>query len=241
VPVIGRSDRRRGQAHGSCRGNRFGATECTAIDHSGAEVTFNSASPGSSTPVAVDGSSLELSARWPSASQCAAVDNTGHEITFDPTSPGTPTPAAIDGPQRLNGVSCPSPAQCIAVDATSHVVTFDPTMLGSPTAQLIGAERQLESVACVSTSWFTVVDSAGFELSFDQSCVGSQRRVRSARETSSPWCRAQLFISARSWTRRERRGLKQPGYVSGHRCDRHAGDAIAAGLTSCASSSVRSG
>ena len=75
------------------------ATQCTAVDQSGQQVTFNPASPGTPTPTAIDVHNLDGVA-CPTATQCTAVDVSGRQVTFNPASPGTPTPTTIDTDQR---------------------------------------------------------------------------------------------------------------------------------------------
>ena len=53
------------------------ATQCTAIDNTGHQVTFDPASPGTPTPTTIDGGNLLIGVACPSATQCTAVDYTG--------------------------------------------------------------------------------------------------------------------------------------------------------------------
>jgi hypothetical protein len=98
------------------------ATQCTAIDFSGQQVTFDPASPGTPTPTTIDTNGLNGVA-CPSATQCTAVDNTGQQLTFDPASPGTPTPTSIDPNSILTAITCVSAEECTAVDETGHETT----------------------------------------------------------------------------------------------------------------------
>jgi uncharacterized membrane protein YagU involved in acid resistance len=106
--------------------------QCTAVDTSGREVTFNPAAPGNPTLTRIDSSSdggnLDGIA-CPSTSQCTAVDTDGREVTFNPRSPERSTSTTIDGPAEalaMSSVACPSLNQCTAVDGNGREVTFNP-------------------------------------------------------------------------------------------------------------------
>src|SRR5450756_2089546 len=53
------------------------ASQCTAVDKAGQEVTFNPASPGSPIPITIDSGNHPTSVACPSISQCTAVDKSG--------------------------------------------------------------------------------------------------------------------------------------------------------------------
>jgi hypothetical protein len=140
------------------------ATQCTAVDSSGGEVTFDptSATPNS-TPHTIDSGRNLSGVACPAATQCTAVDFGGGEVTFDPTS-ATPnsTPHTIDTGQSLNGVACPSATQCTAVDQSGGEVTFDPTSATpNSTPTHIAGANSLKGVACVSVSECVTVDRVG--------------------------------------------------------------------------------
>jgi hypothetical protein len=107
-------------------------SQCTAVDNSGAIVTFDPLAPGTPAFIKIFGGTLTGIA-CPSARQCTAVDNSGGQTTFDPTAPDSRTRTTIDGTFGLNGVACPSATQCTAVDETGQQVTFDPTAVPPPT------------------------------------------------------------------------------------------------------------
>src|ERR1700735_4496024 len=54
------------------------AAQCTALDFSGQQVTFDPASPGTPTPTAIDSDGLSGVA-CPSATQCTAIDFVGQD------------------------------------------------------------------------------------------------------------------------------------------------------------------
>ena len=145
------------------------ATQCTATDNVGNEVTFNptSATPNS-TPHPIS-SGYELGAvACPTTTQCTAVNlnGDGFEVTFDPTS-ATPisTPAYIDFGQTMLAVACPSTTQCTEVDQNGENVTFDPTSATpNSTPTPINGAGQLFDVSCPSTNECVAVDSNGNEF-----------------------------------------------------------------------------
>jgi len=146
------------------------ASQCTAVDDSGRQVTFNPTAPGTPTPTVVGGGSLTAVA-CPSVSQCTAVDNAGRQVTFNPTAPGAPTPTTIDtGP--LSGVTCPSASQCTAVDDSGRQVTFNPTSPGSPTPTTL-ATGNPTAVACPSATQCTAVDGSGRQVTFNPTAPGT--------------------------------------------------------------------
>ena len=82
------------------------ATQCTAIDGSGQEVTFDPSAPGTPTPVTVGAGESLNAVACPSATQCTAAATqwgtanqpTGYAVTFDPQTPGAPVTVLADGP-----------------------------------------------------------------------------------------------------------------------------------------------
>ena len=130
------------------------ASQCTAVDTGGHQVTFNPTAPGTPTPTTIDAGHWLTGVACPSASQCTAVDTEGHQVTFNPTAPGTPTPTTIDAGHWLKAVACPSVEQCTAVDTEGQQVTFNPNTPGTPAPTSI-ASGPLDDVACPSTSQCT--------------------------------------------------------------------------------------
>jgi hypothetical protein len=165
--------------------------QCTAVDSSGQQVTFDPSSPGAAKPTTLDpvmpGSddSLNPAVRatngdltgvaCPSASQCTASGGWGQEITFDPRAPGTPAPVEVDS--ETNAVACASAGQCTVVDSAGAEVTFDPLAPGTPTRYEIeyfaGLAYSLTAVACPSAHQCTAVDDGGNEVTFDPSSPGT--------------------------------------------------------------------
>jgi hypothetical protein len=155
-------------------------SQCTAVDQSGKQVTFNPTAPGTPTPTTIDGSQELTGVACPSASQCTAVDGIGREVTFNPTAPGTPTPTPTGIGNRLDGVACPSTSRCTAVGGGDEV-TFNPTAPGTPTPTTIDSGNRLDGVACPSASQCTAVggdpyDHGGHEVTFDPTAPGTPTR-----------------------------------------------------------------
>jgi hypothetical protein len=153
------------------------ASQCTAIDDAGQQVTFDPAAAATPTPTSIDitGDGYLEAVACPSASQCTAVDSAGQEVTFDPKAPGKPTPTLIDSGNYLLGVACPSVRQCTAADYNGREVTFDPEAPGNPTTPIL-VERTtgyLDGVACPSVSQCTAVADAGQEVTFDPKAPGA--------------------------------------------------------------------
>jgi hypothetical protein len=109
-------------------------TECTAVDQTGAEVSFNPAAPGQPISVALASGGEGNGVACPSPTQCIVVAG-GSVFTFEPRTPGTPTSFRWE-PRGLGAISvaCPSTSQCTAVTngepTEGEALTFNP----NPTA-----------------------------------------------------------------------------------------------------------
>ncbi len=155
------------------------ASQCTAVDGSGNEVTFNPTDGDLITGVTV----LVATAPYvgngmngvacPSTTQCTAVDYEGHQATFDPASPGSAIVTEIAAQRLTNpslafpftdpdptGVACPSTSQCTAVDGFGQQVTFDPASAGA-THTTIDRQNILSAIACSSPAQCVAVDQLG--------------------------------------------------------------------------------
>jgi hypothetical protein len=152
------------------------ATQCTVVDGTNDETTFNPQTTGtvSAVPIASSGGYGGLSC-W-SATQCTAVGD-GSEVTFNPQSPNPTNPsphAVVDTTPGVDlvSVSCPAGNQCSAVDGTNgNEVTFDPTSATAETPTAVDTNADLTSVTCVSTAECVAVDTAGSEATFDPTGV----------------------------------------------------------------------
>jgi len=143
------------------------ASQCTAVDDSGGEVTFDPRSPRTAIRRTIDSAGRLAAVACPSASQCTAVDAAGLAVTFDPSSPGVAAPTTIDGGHTLSGVVCPSTSQCTAIDDSGREMTFDPRSPRTAIRRTIDSAGRLAAVACPSARQCTAVDRAGREVTFD--------------------------------------------------------------------------
>ena len=169
------------------------ASQCTVVDGTGQEVTFDPGAAGSRTTVAVLPGAGQSSIACPSVSQCTAVggspDGSGREVTFDPRPPASTTSAPIPADGLLTGIACPSTSQCTTVfyelfGCRSDEVTFDPHRPGGAQAVVIDQVSPCPivghfqpgpslAVACPSASRCVVVDAAGREITFDPASPGN--------------------------------------------------------------------
>jgi hypothetical protein len=148
--------------------------QCTAVDTSGNEVTFNPGTPTGATPVAIDGTTTLTGLACETASQCTAVDVYGIAATFAPGSSAPPTLGAIDTRSAgVYGVACPTAAQCTAVDIGGGEVTFDPNSPGTPTPVSVDPGRSLYGLACPVATQCTAVDDLGNEVTFNPQSPGA--------------------------------------------------------------------
>jgi hypothetical protein len=167
-------DREHGVALNSVACAPAPSTQCTAVDGSGNEVTFN---PGTGTilsgPTPLDTGGSLASVACPTETQCTAVDTSGNEVTFEPKK-GMPNMAGLtpldttplDTGRSLASVACPTETQCTAVDTSGNEVTFNPgtgTILSGPTPLDTGGS--LASVACPTRGQCTAV-GGGEEITF---------------------------------------------------------------------------
>jgi hypothetical protein len=150
------------------------AGQCTAIDNTGQEITFNSHSPGGRTSSTVDPGDFLAAIACPTRTQCTAVSTTGKEVTFNPISPGHPEPLPVDSANVLTWIACPTSTQCTAVDGGGAEVTFNPTSPGHPKVITIDVTNDnypspigLNGIACTSATQCVAVDEDGDELRFN--------------------------------------------------------------------------
>ncbi len=151
------------------------ATQCTVVDGSGGELTFNPQSPGSPAPATIDHGTGLFGVDCPSESQCTAVDGHGNEVTFNPRSPGAPT-VSIATDDVLESIACPTATQCTTVDNNGNELTFNPESPGTPTPVAIDdgdlIAGTLIAVSCPSESQCVAVDNAGAVVSFNPQSPG---------------------------------------------------------------------
>jgi hypothetical protein len=122
-------------------------TQCTAVDFSGHEVTFNLVSPGTPTPILLGGLGEHKSIACPTSTQCTAIEYSEGEITFNPKSPDIRTPVTTLTSSFVQGVACPSSTQCTAVIHDEEEVTFNP----NPTSTSSKGPRPWTPAQCKRT------------------------------------------------------------------------------------------
>ena len=157
-------------------------SQCTVVDASGRETTFNPLSPGHPTPIQLDTQGRLESIACPAVSQCTATAVSSSyrglatpgeidaEVTFDPQSPGSPPVQVIDAyvtassssfnlaVYTLSAIACPSVTQCTAVDYHGGEVTFNPQSPGTPTPVVLGTS--LSTITCPAVTQCTTVQSS---------------------------------------------------------------------------------
>ena len=151
------------------------ASQCTAVDPLGREITFDPSTGVSLTRAHVAPSASVVAC--PSASLCVAIGG-GAETTFNPTSPGSAAVTTLISSGELDWLSCPSTQQCTALYSDQSVsatgeVTFNPAAPGRPiTAKFPGYPGLLEGVACPTMSMCVAITISGGELTFNPTAPG---------------------------------------------------------------------
>ncbi len=143
------------------------ASQCTAVDWSGQELTFDPQNPGARIRHVIDAGTYGAqltSVDCVSAQQCTAVES-GYEVTFEPVSGAVLEMALVAPIENLDSVSCPTASLCTAVGTAE--VAFDPlTGAVTPAGVTDVKPDHLAAVYCVSATQCTSVDT-GFARTFD--------------------------------------------------------------------------
>ncbi len=141
------------------------ATQCTAVDQSGHETTFDpqTATTTGSVSLATNEFTQFNDVACPSQALCVAADLAGHLTSFDPQ---TGQPVASVPVIGVHYLACESATACVADDGSGRVLTFTPGTTSRPTATQIDAGAPLVSVSCPGRSQCTAVDAL-HELTFD--------------------------------------------------------------------------
>jgi hypothetical protein len=155
-----------------------GTSQCTTVDGSGQEVTFDSATGTIISRQTVDlGLGLVVSSvSCPSSTQCFAVDNGGNELAFDPQN-GATIEAGLNhiDASGLTALSCTSGTACVAVDTAGTEVLFNPNSdpENNATRANVDGTTRLNAVACIGGAGgkCTAVDSGGNEITFTPGAV----------------------------------------------------------------------
>ncbi len=157
-------------------------SQCTAVDETGDEVTFDPRSGAVLSVATVDpGAQAVYALTCPSAKQCTVVDLAGNAITFDPRSPQSSSSRRLaEGNHALLGIACPSIYQCTAVDQDRHEITFDPGKSGAAHRVSLGTKlgTGTTGLACATVSSCVVADAAGEVVGFNPRNPGRPRPVQ---------------------------------------------------------------
>jgi hypothetical protein len=141
------------------------AGQCTAVDESGHETTFDpqTGATGGSVSLATSPYTEFDGVACPSTGLCVAADLSGHLTSFDPATGQAVASAAVPG---VHDVACPTASGCVADDGGGHALTFTPGTTAAPAATEIDAGTPLIGLACPGPGQCTAVD-ASHELTFD--------------------------------------------------------------------------
>lgn len=146
------------------------ATQCTAVDDTGHEVTYNPSSPGSPAVVPIATTEQLSGVSCPSTTQCTALGwhepssttcvGVTTEVTFNPQAAGATSPVTLDSDPNCdqldssNGIVCPTTTQCTGIESTYYAgpkyITFNPTSPGTPSAVAFPCNR---TVGCIDTGY----------------------------------------------------------------------------------------
>ena len=147
-----------------------GTSQCTTVDASGQEITFDSATGTIMHRQTVELGPTVSAVSCPSSTQCFAVDNGGNELAFDPQNGATIEAGLnhLDNLGALTAVSCTSGTSCAAVDNRGNEVSFNPNNDPETNATLssIDGSARLSAVSCVPGGSCSAVDGAGHEITF---------------------------------------------------------------------------
>jgi len=145
------------------------ATSCVAVDAVGRAVAFAPASPGSPTPVRVDGGSPLFGISCPSVHQCTAM-GPYIETTFSPSSGQGITHGTVVTNHffEASDVICTTTTRCLAI-VEGRQGSFDPRRFKRPKEHQLAAfsDAFLSGISCPSTSECVAVDSDGDGITYD--------------------------------------------------------------------------
>jgi hypothetical protein len=163
------------------------ATQCTAVDSAGQEVTFNPDAVGDPSRTLLVPAGNLLSVACPSTTECIAgfatlafgVPGTRNVVTFNPQDPSSAATVLINADGLdLRSLSCPTTTQCtsIAIDITGNngaVVTFDPHVSSAPTRTVLDPANPLGAVTCPTARQCTAAGHDGRLWTFNPQAPGS--------------------------------------------------------------------
>jgi hypothetical protein len=145
-------------------------TQCTAVDSTGREVTFDPTSSAAPSAAGLEsGQDAGLaSVACVSLTQCTALGG-ARAVTFDPAAPADAASAQVVRSGFFGPLACPAATECVAVDQNGREITFNPQALAPSTPATVDHEEfnPLEGLACPSVSRCVAVSQGGREVTFD--------------------------------------------------------------------------
>lgn len=171
------------------------AVQCTLVDTSGFESTFDPLRPGEPVPVKIarlylcgghcpwDGGPTALAC--PSLRRCTAVIDNGNWVTFDPEAGAggnglVRSEVTVEyGWPVFTGVACVSETSCTEVDSWGQAAAFNPAVAKSTVLAGIDAERALSGVACPAVSECVALEASdGGAVVFEPGSLHTVRRIQ---------------------------------------------------------------
>jgi hypothetical protein len=145
------------------------ATSCVAVDAGGRAIAFAPSSPGSSTPVLIDGGSPLLGVSCPSTHQCSAI-GPFIESTFNPLGGhgirhGT---VVTNHFFQASDVVCSAMTRCLAI-VEGRQAAFDPKRFKLPKEHQLASysDAGVVGIACPAAGECVATDTDGYGVSYD--------------------------------------------------------------------------
>jgi hypothetical protein len=134
-------------------------TQCTVVNQSGDEITFNPLEPSERDTFDVDPDDPLFAVACPVATQCTTVGYQGREITFDPTAPSKNTRRRIFG-NSLYSLACPTATECVA-GGYEGLFAFDPETAQGVLRASIPRAKGYYAMSCPSAGECVAVAQTG--------------------------------------------------------------------------------
>ena len=145
------------------------ATACAAVDAGGRAIAFAPSSPGSPTPVRIDGGSPLLGVSCPSTRQCSAI-GPYIESTFDPLGGHGITHGTVVTNHffQASDVVCTATTRCLAI-VEGRQGAFDPKRFTLPKEHQLASysDAGVVGIACPAAGECVATDTDGYGISYD--------------------------------------------------------------------------
>ncbi|MFZ0386291.1 MAG: hypothetical protein WAL22_11530 [Solirubrobacteraceae bacterium] len=145
------------------------ATSCVAVDASGQAIAFAPSSPGSPSPVRIDGGSPLLGVSCPGTRQCSAI-GPYLESTFAPLGGHRVTHGAVvtDHFFQASDVVCTTATRCLAI-VEGRQGAFDPKRFKLPKEHQLASysDAGIVGIACPAAGECVATDTDGYGVSYD--------------------------------------------------------------------------